>query len=97
MAEELRASMSEQPNPFDILLDRIREIVRDEIGASANGNGKLLTAEQLAEALQVDRVTIYKKVKDDAIPSYQVGRFVRFNLQEVLESQRKINNERPGL
>ena len=86
--------MSEQiANPFDPFFDKIREIVREEIKAVSNGNGHmaLLTAEQLAEKLQVHPATIYQWVKSKAIPYYQAGRFVRFNLHEVLESQRKKN------
>jgi excisionase family DNA binding protein len=77
-------------NPFEPFFDEIRRIVRDEIKAAANGNGHaaLLTAEQLAKALQVNKATIYEWVKSNAIPYYQAGRFVRFNLQEVLDKQR---------
>ena len=87
----MRASMSEQTaNPFNILVEQIRVVVREEI-AAANGNGqqKLLTAEELAGALQVHKATVYEWVKSKAIPYYQSGRFVRFNLQEVLAAQRK--------
>jgi excisionase family DNA binding protein len=88
--------MSEQ-NPFDALLEAFRQIVREEIRAAGNGNGHaaLLTAEQLAKKLQVNKATIYEWVKTNSIPYYQAGRFVRFNLQEVLESQRK-GNENPS-
>jgi len=57
--------------------------------------GALLTAEQLAVMLQVNKATIYERVKKKRIPFYQVGRFVRFNLQEVLESEKKRLNETP--
>jgi len=85
------------PNPFDILLDQVRAVVRDEIGKASygNGHGKLLTAEELAGALQVNKATVYEWVKSKSIPYYQAGRFVRFNLQEVLETQRK-RNENPS-
>jgi excisionase family DNA binding protein len=81
-------------NPFDLLVDQIRAVVRAEIQAAANGNGHgaLLTAEQLAKALQVNKATVYERVKAGTIPFYKVGRFVRFNLSEVLESQRKKEN-----
>jgi excisionase family DNA binding protein len=85
-----------EPNPFDMLLDRIREVVREEIRAvNGNGNGGPLTAEELAEKLKVHPATVYQWVKAKKIPFYQVGRFVRFNLQEVLESQKK-KNENPS-
>ena len=107
-------------NPFELLLDEIRTVVREEL-AAMNGNGHaanspetdeeerrrlgilaaaratieagaLLTAEQLAAMLQVNKATVYERVKKKTIPYYQAGRFIRFNLQEVLESQRKNGN-----
>ena len=82
--------------PFDPFFDKIREIVREEIkAANGNGHNTLLTAEQIAEKLQVHPATIYQWVKAKTIPFYQAGRFVRFNLQEVLESQKK-KNETPS-
>jgi excisionase family DNA binding protein len=75
-------------NPFDALLDAFRQIVREEIKAAGNGNGKLLTAEELAKALQVNKALVYQWVKSNSVPFYQAGRFVRFNLHEVLASQR---------
>jgi excisionase family DNA binding protein len=84
--------LNESPkNPFAPFFDEIRQIVREEIAAASNGNGrgKLLTADQLAEALQVSKATVYDWVKTDSVPYYQSGRFVRFDLREVLASQRK--------
>ena len=82
-------------NPFEPFFDEIRRIVRDEIKAANNGNGhSLLTAEQLAKALQVNKATVYEWVKSKTIPYYQAGRFVRFNLGEVLESQRSRNRHK---
>ena len=85
------------PNPFDPFFEKIREIVREEIEAASNGNGHgaLLTAEELSKALKVNKATVYEWVKSKTIPFYQAGRFVRFNLQEVLESQRKKNENPP--
>jgi excisionase family DNA binding protein len=83
--------MSTQSHPFEPFFEEIRKIVRDEIKAASNGNGhlSLMTAEQLAKALQVNKATVYEWVKGGTIPFYQAGRFVRFNLAEVLEAQRK--------
>jgi excisionase family DNA binding protein len=92
--------MSETPNPFDLFLDRIREVIREELWAagitSGNGHPKPLTAEELAEILQVDKATIYEwvKAKPPKIPYLKVGRFLRFNLHAVLDSQKK--NENPS-
>jgi excisionase family DNA binding protein len=78
-------------NPFEPFFDEIRKIVRDEIKAASNGNGhqQLMTAEQLAKALQVNPATIYQWVKAGTIPFYQAGRFVRFNLAEVLKRRER--------
>jgi excisionase family DNA binding protein len=73
------------------IMEAFRQVVREEMKAASNGNGHtvLLTAEQLAKALQVNKATVYEWVKSKTIPYYQAGRFVRFNLHEVLDSQRK--------
>ena len=84
---------ADNPNPFDLLVEQIRAVVREEIKAAGNGNGKLLTAEELAKELQVNKATVYDWVKSKTIPYYQAGRLVRFNLHEVLESQRNKNNQ----
>ena len=89
--------MSEQANPFDLLIERFREVVREELRAAGitSGNGrhqKPLTAEELAEFLQVDKATIYEWVKANKIPCLKVGRFLRFNLQAVLDSQKTNKN-----
>lgn len=77
-------------NPFDLLLEQIRAVVREEIAAAGNGYGHpLLTAEELAEVLKVNKATIYDWVKTNSIPYYQAGRFVRFDLHEVLAAQKK--------
>lgn len=112
-------------NPFDLLIDQIRAVVREEIKAAMNGNGctpgsielseddkreaervkilsdaraaleagALLTAEQLAAMLQVSKATVYERVKKKTIPYHQAGRFIRFKLQEVLDSQLKTNGK----
>ncbi len=81
-------------NPFEPFFDEIRRIVRDEIAAASNGNGHaLLTAEELAKTLKVNKATVYEWVKAGTIPFYQAGRFVRFNLAEVLASQRKAKTD----
>lgn len=80
----------------DAFVNLLRQVIREEIQAASNGNGyELLTAEQLAKMLRVNKATVYEWVKTKTIPYYQAGRFVRFNLQEVLESQKK-KNENPS-
>jgi excisionase family DNA binding protein len=81
---------------FDPFFEKIREIVREELRAAGvtSDNGKPLTAEELAKILQIDKATVYEwvKAKPPKIPYLKVGRFLRFNLQAVLESQNKNQN-----
>lgn len=74
-----------------VTVGQLNEVVERAVIKALNGNGHhvLLTAEQLATALQVNKATVYQWVKAKSIPYYQAGRFIRFNLQEVLETQRK--------
>jgi excisionase family DNA binding protein len=78
-------------NPFDLLLEQIREVVREEIKAASNGNGnrELLDPEELAARLKVPVSWVYEQSRQDNIPTHRIGRYIRFDLAEVLESQKK--------
>ena len=86
--------MSEQSsriNPFESLEGWLRNLIREEIQA-ANQNGhqaNLLTAEQLAERLQVHKNWVYEQSRLGNIPTIRVGRHIRFSLHEVLTHQRQ--------
>jgi len=45
---------------------------------------KLLTAEEMAEVLQVKLSTIYKWTHEGFVPHLKLGKFVRFRESEVL-------------
>jgi excisionase family DNA binding protein len=51
--------------------------------------GKLLTVEELAEALSVKPSWVSTKAAAGLIPSVKVGRYRRFELEAVLERLRK--------
>jgi excisionase family DNA binding protein len=78
-------------NPFDLLVEQIREVVREEIKAASNGNGnrELLDPEELAARLKVPVSWVYEQSRQDNIPTHRIGRYIRFDLAEVLESQKK--------
>ena len=79
-------------SPFDLLVDQIRAVVRQEISA-ATGNGsapkELLEPEELAVRLKVPLSWVYEQSRQGGIPTHRVGRYIRFYLREVLESQKK--------
>lgn len=47
------------------------------------GNLKLLTAEEVAQLLRVNRSSIYRWVEQGQLPAIKVGRIVRFNPETV--------------
>ena len=54
----------------------------------------LLTARQLQDLLQVDRITIYRMLKDGRLEGFKVGGQWRFSRQTV---QRWLNQQQSGL
>ncbi len=76
----------------EALLETIRQAVREEIqAASQNGHGetKLLTPEELADRLQVPISWVYEQSRLGNIPTHRLGRYIRFDLNEVLTGQKK--------
>lgn len=52
-------------------------------------NEQLLTAEELAERLQVTRETVYEMARTEQVPAYRVGKtLLRFSWPEVLAALR---------
>jgi excisionase family DNA binding protein len=69
----------------------IREAVRGEIQATGNGHkdSGLLTPEELAGKLKIPVSWVYEQSRQNKIPTHRLGRYIRFDLEEVLESQKK--------
>jgi hypothetical protein len=90
--------MNEPPakNPFDLLVDQIRAVVREEIAASReNGSRQLLEPEDLAARLKVPVSWVYEQSRLNQIPTHRIGRYIRFDLAEVLESQKNRESISP--
>lgn len=67
----------------------IKEAVREELDTPLR-NGflvELLTPEELADQLKVPVSWVYEQSRLDKIPTHRIGRYIRFDLREVLESQ----------
>jgi excisionase family DNA binding protein len=74
------------------LLDAIRQAVKEAI-REANGNGhaaELLTPEDLANRLKVPVSWVYEQSRQGKIPTHRLGRYIRFDLAEVLANQKKL-------
>jgi excisionase family DNA binding protein len=50
-----------------------------------NGNGRLLTADQLAERWQVPTSQVYRLVRDGRLCAVELGRYKRFRLDAIEE------------
>ena len=83
--------MSEPNTTLEYALESLlRRIVREEILAVQNDKAaELLTPEELAERLKVPLSWVYEQSRQGNIPTHRLGRYIRFDLQEVIESQKK--------
>jgi excisionase family DNA binding protein len=84
-------------NPFDLLLEQIREVVLQEIRA-ANGNGQstaLLTPEELASRMNIPVSWVYEQSRQGEITTHRVGRYIRF--AEHLKTSKKKGGDLHGL
>ena len=80
--------------PLSDLLERIRELIREEIQEAAASNSNepgYLTKSQVAELLGVRLLTITTWVKQGRLKAYRVGRRVYFKQQDVEQALKKIN------
>jgi len=86
--------MSEQvKSPFEPFFEEIRRIVREEFArAKGNGISELLTADELAKALKVSPTWIYERSRTGSLPTHRIGRYVRFDFWEVLDTLKKIGD-----
>jgi excisionase family DNA binding protein len=73
----------------EAILNAIRQAVREEIQTLSNGHQDhaLLTPEELAGKLKLPVSWVYEQSRQGNIPTHRIGRYIRFDLQEVLESQ----------
>ena len=88
-------AVSESSNPPSLLgqalLDAIKEAVKDairEVGANGHQHG-LIDPDELAAKLKVPVSWVYEQSRQGKIPTHRLGRYIRFDLQEVLASQKK--------
>ncbi len=70
----------------DAFLDAIRHVVREEVKAAGNAR-ELFTPDELANKLKLPVSWVYAQSRQGNIPTHRLGRYIRFDLSEVLESQ----------
>ena len=59
---------------------------------------ELLTPEELAKRLKVPISWVYEQSRQGNIPTHRIGRYIRFDLREVLANQKtNLTNNQNGV
>ena len=72
-----------------ILKPIVAEAVKEALGRNGSEPKTLLTPEELADRLKVPLSWVYEQSRQGNIPTHRLGRYIRFNLSEVIESQKE--------
>ena len=92
--DQTKPTTSNSTPAFTLTVEELDEIVKRAV-QSALGQGMhpppLLTPDELAAELKVPVSWVYEQSRQDKIPTHRIGRYIRFDLSEVLASQRKAN------
>ena len=69
-----------------IIIDAFQAVLTDYNGSKQSN---LCTPEELADRLKVPVSWVYEQSRQGNIPTHRLGRYIRFDLHEVLASQKK--------
>lgn len=81
--------------PIEELVQRFRDVVREEMaanGSTAPNNGDNeppITTKQLCEFLAITEPTVIRWRQKGKIPFFQIGSAIRYNKNEVMDALRK--------
>jgi excisionase family DNA binding protein len=68
----------------------VKRIVENSIKDLIDKAGReLLTPDELADRLKVPVTWVYEQSRKGIIPTHKIGRYIRFDLQEVIDSQKR--------
>ncbi len=76
------------------LTDAFKTMIKDAVAEALKSvqpsePRELLEPEELARKLKVPVSWVYEQSRQGNIPTHRMGRYIRFDLQEVIESQKK--------
>jgi excisionase family DNA binding protein len=77
---------------FTLTVGQMDEIVRRAVQMALAENGQatpLLTPDELADQLKVPVSWVYEQSRQGKIPTHRIGRYIRFDLREILASQKR--------
>lgn len=72
----------------EILKPLVKEAIQEAIGQNGRET-TLLTPEELADRLKVPLSWVYEQSRLGKIPTHKLGRYIRFDLHEVLANKKK--------
>ena len=89
--------MNEPDNPPSLLAEAlagvlkpiVAEAVKEALARNGSEPKALLTPDELADRLKVPLSWVYEQSRQGNIPTHRLGRYIRFDLSEVIESQKK--------
>jgi Helix-turn-helix domain len=84
-------------SPFDLLLDQIRAVVREELRTASNGNGhlpKLLyNTKEAARLCDIPESWLASAARSGKVKCRHLGNYVRFTLEDLKEFIEKSGGE----
>lgn len=72
----------------------VKEAVKDAVEEQRNPRLRLVTTDELAEAIQTSKMSIHNWRNEGWLPYYKIGNSVRFNLEEVMKAIEKRNRQK---
>jgi excisionase family DNA binding protein len=72
-----------------LLAEVVRSVIREELATlSPAQQADLLTPEELAAKLKIPLTWVYEQSRQGNIPTRRIGRYIRFDFDEVLQSEK---------
>ncbi len=85
-------NMEDSTPAVTLTVGQLKGLIQGELAKalSQNGHGKeLLTPEEVADRLKVPLSWVYEQSRQGNIPTHRLGRYIRFDLNELLACTKK--------
>jgi excisionase family DNA binding protein len=88
----MRATLDQED--LDQIARRVAEIITPLLSTKSDGDEPFFDVPALAAYLRVDESWIYQQVHLRKIPYYKLGKYVRFNKQEIADWSKTLKLSR---
>ena len=75
-----------------ITIEELKELIENAVYKAINGqtvNHEIITENELSKRIGISKVTLHKYRKEGKIPFSQVGRSIRYDFIEVMQTLKK--------